>query len=119
MNIIKTVEENVTLFSISGRLMGQPETNNLFDEINKIIGEGCNRIVLDLEKVYWINSMGIGSIMKSQSFILENNGQLILSGLNEKMKALFKKTQLSEIFIIRPNQEEAIAELKHLRINPK
>ncbi|KAA3609756.1 MAG: anti-sigma factor antagonist [Calditrichaeota bacterium] len=116
MDIIKTIEQNVAVLSISGRLMGQPETHILFEYVYQVLDEGQKLIVIDLEKVNWINSLGIGSLMKCLSWTNEQKGHLFLSGLNKKIKGIFDKTQLSKIFIIENRVGDAVKNLHKLNV---
>jgi len=112
MDINKISDQNITVLLLSGRLMGQPETHILFENVRDLLAEGCTKIVIDLVGVNWINSLGIGAIMRCLSYANENKGRLFLSGLNEKINGIFNKTQLSKIFTIKESHKEATAELK-------
>ena len=59
---IKTLE-NVAVFSLTGKMLGDKLTTNLYDEAKSLIGKGIKNIIIDLRQIDFINSIGLGVII--------------------------------------------------------
>ncbi len=111
MKIKKTIHMKVAVLKLSGNLMGPPDTDNLFENVKNLIDEGIRRIVLDMSHTRWINSQGIGALVRSYKLITDNKGNLILAEISEKVRSVMSISQLSRIFELRDSVNEAIREL--------
>ncbi len=103
------IEGEVGILSLKGKLMGPPDTDELHDEVKSLLGGGAKSIVLDMGGVSWLNSMGVGSIMRAYTTVKSHNGELCLARLTEKAHSLFVITQLVKVFKAYETVEEAIA----------
>jgi anti-sigma B factor antagonist len=99
---------NVGIISLQGKLIGTPETENLHDQVRSLLGQGVTKVVLDMGGVTWLNSMGVSSIMRSYTSVVNSGGQLSLANLPEKVHNLFFVTRLIRIFKIYNSVEEAV-----------
>jgi anti-sigma B factor antagonist len=99
---------DVGILSLQGKLMGAPETENLHDQVRSLLGQGIKKVVLDMGGVTWLNSMGVSSIMRSYTSVINSGGQLSLANLPEKVQNLFFITRLIRIFKVYNSVEEAI-----------
>lgn len=111
MKIKEVMHQKVAELEVHGKLMGPPETLAMVDEVKNLIKDGVSRIVLNLKHVNWINSLGLGAIVKCIKVVQEAQGMLQLSGLTEKVHSLFVMSQLIQIVTIHDSVEEAITEL--------
>jgi len=80
------------------------------DNILGKIENGYKRIVLDLTKVDFIDSSGLGAIISALKRLGED-GDLAICGVNEPVMSLFRLTRMNRIFNIFDTQEEAVAAL--------
>jgi anti-sigma B factor antagonist len=99
---------DVGILSLQGKLMGTPETENLHEQVRSLLGQGVKKVVLDMGGVTWLNSMGVSSIMRSYTSVMNNGGQLALANLSEKVQNLFFITQLIRVFKVYNSVEEAV-----------
>jgi anti-sigma B factor antagonist len=111
MKIKESIHQKVAVLSLRGKLMGPPETTHLFRDVQELIADGVTRVVLDLGHVNWINSMGVGAIMKSYAELNKTDGELRLVGLTQKVHSVFMMTQLTRVLAIHNTIEEAVEEL--------
>ncbi len=114
MKIKETIFQKVAVLSLRGKLMGPPATTKLYDDIVNLIENGVTRIVLDFKHLNWINSLGMGSIVKSYSVVQKANGHIHLVGLGEKVRSVFVMSQLTKVFTIHDSVEDAVEELNKL-----
>ncbi|SHJ95483.1 anti-sigma B factor antagonist [Caminicella sporogenes DSM 14501] len=78
-----------------------------------------NKIVLDMEKLAYLNSMGLSTIVKAYSELKKRKGELKLCSLQEHIKKLFAITKLDKIINIYENSEDALKAFQTLNIDRK
>jgi len=103
----KTVGD-VGAIILNGKLMGEPDTTEVHNEVKSFLGENINKIVIDLKNVRWMNSLGVGALMSSYTTVKNHDGDLRLSGLTEKVRSLMLITQLIKVFNTYETVDEAI-----------
>jgi anti-sigma B factor antagonist len=98
----------VTVLDISGRItLG--EGNVILREIVRDLAEkGQKRIVLNLGEVQYIDSSGVGELVKSHTTIRNQGGELKLTNLNKRVHDLLQMTRLSAVFDIQKDEASAI-----------
>lgn len=107
------IEDGIGVLTLKGKLMGFPETDELHGEMKSFLGEKINKIVIDLNGVSWMNSMGIGALMRCLTTIRNAEGDLRLARMSEKARSVFIITQLVSIFKIFETVEEAVESFKN------
>ena len=106
---VKTHEKDgVTLFLVNGEIniTTSPELSKLFEK------QCPKKVIVDLEKVGYIDSSGLATLVEMLKRVKSQGGTLGLAGMSEKVKSLFEITKLDKLFLIFPNQEEAIGRVK-------
>ena len=109
MQIKEQIEGDVVVLHLKGNLMGDPETTEFRDKIKNLVRDGFLKIVLDVSKVKWINSSGLGALISALTTVNNAGGDLRLSSVTEKIKSLFMITQLIKVFKVFESNERAIA----------
>ncbi|MCB1177044.1 MAG: STAS domain-containing protein [Leptospiraceae bacterium] len=71
----------------------------------KQMEENPSILVIDMNKLEYIDSSGIGSLIKSLNTIKNKKGNLILVGLNNMILNVFKLAKLDMFFQIMTNDE--------------
>jgi anti-sigma B factor antagonist len=106
---VKTrMEGDVAIISVSGKLMGGPESDALRNEIKNLIDDGSKKFVVNLKGVPWINSTGLGALMAVYTSIQRSEGVLKLCHVSDRIQSLFMITKLLTIFDTYPTESEAI-----------
>ena len=111
MKIKEVMHQKVAVVSLRGKLMGPPSTTELVEDIERLIEDGVARVVIDLKHVNWINSLGVGGIIKCVTRMRNVGGSLHLVGLTEKVRSVFVMSQLTKVIPINETVEEAVEEL--------
>src|SRR5208282_2694818 len=98
----------VTVLDISGRItLG--EGNVILRELVRDLAEkGHKRIVLNLSEVQYIDSSGVGELVKSHTTIRNRGGELKLTNLNKRVHDLLQMTRLAAVFDIQKDEARAI-----------
>lgn len=109
MQIKETIEGDVVVLSMKGNLMGEPETTEFRDKIKNLSRDGFLKIVLDVSKIKWINSSGLGALISALTTINNAGGDMRISNVTEKINSLFMITQLIKVFKTFESNERAVA----------
>jgi anti-sigma B factor antagonist len=101
----------VIILDVSGRItLG--EGNVMLREIVRDLAEkGNNKIVLNLGEVSYIDSSGVGELVKALTTIRNKGGQLKLANLNKRVHDLLQLTRLFTVFEIEKDEAGALESL--------
>jgi anti-sigma B factor antagonist len=80
--------------------------------IRRLLEEGKKKILLNLGKVGYIDSSGIGELVSSFTSINKEQGQLKLLSLTNKLKDLLGITKLLTVFDVYENESDALSSFK-------
>lgn len=73
-------------------------------EIRKLLKEqidqGCKELVLDMQHVEMIDSMGIGLLIAAHNSLNKNGGELKAINLSQDLMSLFKNMRLDKHFSV-------------------
>ena len=109
MKIKEKIEGDVAILSLSGRMMGGPETNEVQTKIKSLLTDDIKKVVVDLAKVKWMNSSGLGVLMGSLTSTRNAGGDLRIANATEKVQSLLMITQLLTIFKTYESVDRALA----------
>jgi len=112
LRIKAEVDGDVVLVSLTGNLMGGPESEALRAEIKKLLDGGVRKFVINMKGVPWINSTGLGALMAVYASIQRAQGALRLCHVSDRIRSLFMITKLLTIFDTFHDETEAKASLK-------
>ncbi len=108
MQVKETMHGDVAVVSLKGKLMGGPETVAIHEKVKELVGNDVTKLVIDLGKVKWMNSSGLGALMGSLTTTRNASGELKLANVTEKVQSLFMITKLVTIFDTFDSVDEAL-----------
>ena len=109
MKIKEKIDNQVAVLTLSGKMMGGPETTALHDHIRSLMGDNISKVVIDLGGVKWINSSGLGVLMAAMTTLKNAGGQMKLANVTEKVESLLMITQLMRIFDTYESVDRAVS----------
>lgn len=112
MTIKEKMYGDVAVLSLKGNLMGDPDTTDVRDKIYSLLQDDVKKIVLDMSKVKWINSSGLGTLIAAMTSVKNKGGDMKLAGVTEKVESLFMITQLIKVFKTYENVDRSLASFK-------
>jgi len=112
MKIKEHIENHVATLTLSGKMMGGPETSAVHDHVRGLIQDGIKKVVIDLGGVKWMNSSGMGVLMACMTTLNNAEGKLVLARVTEKVNSLLMITQLIKVFQTFETVERAVASLE-------
>ncbi len=98
----------VTILDISGRITVGEGNVILREIVRDLAAKGAKAIVLNLSEVQYVDSSGVGELVKAHTTIRNQGGQLKLTNLNKRVHDLLELTRLSAVFDIQKDETSAI-----------
>ena len=98
----------VTILDLSGKVMGGSDAEVFKDCIYDLLEEDRKKIIVNLAKVTWINSSGVGILITGYTTMRKKNGDLKLLNVSEKIKSILYVTKLNLIFECYEDEDEAV-----------
>ena len=97
LNIKKTVENGKAAFALEGRLdtTTAPELEKAFKETL----DGVSELTLDFSELQYISSAGLRVLLSAQK-LMNKQGEMKISHVNEIVKEIFDVTGFSDILTI-------------------
>jgi len=100
---------SVVVMELKGKIMGGPDSNIFRDELGQHLDDGIKKVVIDLGKVDWMNSSGLGILIGGLTSVKNAGGEMKLARVTEKIKSLLMITKLVQVFDAYDTVETAIA----------
>ncbi|HVQ60941.1 MAG TPA: STAS domain-containing protein [Burkholderiales bacterium] len=110
MEITEIQSGTVTAVAVKGRIDGAT-AGPLRDRLSKLIASGLSRLVVDFREVAYISSAGFRTLLIIAKQSEDSAGHLALCGISSEVRRLFEIAAFTDLFLILPSREEAIAEL--------
>lgn len=101
--------EGVKLVKLKGRLSMGPSLDRFVSTMTELLGQGQNRIVLDLEDVPSIDSSGIGTLVRYLTTAKQSGGAIRLLKPSKFTVQTLKMVGLLNLFSTFDDSKEAIA----------
>jgi anti-sigma B factor antagonist len=103
---------DVTVLDMDGKITIGEGSVALRTAIRRLLEESKKKILLNLARVGYIDSSGIGELVSSYTAIGKENGQLKLLNLTQKLQDLLTITKLLTVFDVYESEDEALASFK-------
>ena len=100
-------EQELLLISLSGSLNNKQQAEELLSELDFYYNEGLNFIILDLAKMDYMNSSGLGVFISILTQTRNRNGEVFIVNIPKKINQLLVITKLNNVFNIAENIKEA------------
>ena len=81
----------------------------LRDEVTELIHCGRHQLVIDMDKVDFLDSSGLGVLIGAHKKVRADGGSLQLICNQERLLKIFRITGLTSVFNIQHSQAEAVA----------
>ncbi len=112
MTIAEKTAGAIAVLEFSGKIMGGPDAGLLNDKLHELIDKGAIKVVVDLGNVDWMNSSGLGILIQALTTMRNNQGDIKLANVSERIKSLLMITKLTRIFEIYDTVDNAAASFK-------
>jgi anti-sigma B factor antagonist len=108
MQIDERVVGDVTVLDLKGKITLGEGDELLKDKINSLVQQGHLKVVLNLAAVPYIDSAGLGEIVRTYTTVSRQGGKLKLLNLTKRIQDLLAITKLLTVFETFDNEPEAV-----------
>lgn len=99
------------VLKLSGKIAIGSGNEEMGEAIATLLEEGAKRVVIDLERVSYIDSSGLGTIVACRRTALEAGAEIALLRPVGKVADLLKLTGLDQVFHVYDDEEASIEEV--------
>jgi anti-sigma B factor antagonist len=100
--------KSVSVMKVKGRV--DSETAPELDAaLSKLLGDGRNKIVLDLQSVDYLSSAGLRALVKALKDAQGSGGDVHLASVSEPIEVILRTVGMLQMFKMYPTSEEAAA----------
>lgn len=100
---------NCVIIKFKGNVMGGPDAVSLNEELHELIEKEKTNVVVDLGKVKFMNSSGLGMLIGALTTMKKAGGDLRIANPTDKIESLLIITKLITVFKHFKTLDEAIA----------
>ena len=108
MQIEERLTGDVMILDIKGKLTIGEGDELLKDKINSLIQQGHKKLVMNLEGVPYVDSAGLGEIVRTYTTVSRQGGNLKLLNLTKRIEDLLAITKLLTVFDVFETEQEAL-----------
>ena len=100
--------EGIVVLELHGRLVAGPDSIELRRKITELISSGLTSIILDMKRVDFIDSTGLGTLVVAHTQLQKAGGSVKLLNVSKRNVQLLILTKLSTVFEMFDDEQTAI-----------
>ena len=104
--------DDIIILEPKGKIIGGPDATLLHDKLHDFIDQNKKKVIIDLSKVEWMNSTGLGILISGLTTMKNNGGELKLASVTAKIQSLLTITKLITVFENYDSVETSIESFK-------
>jgi anti-sigma B factor antagonist len=108
MEIAERTVNEVTILDLKGKMTLGEGDELLKDKINSLLSAGRRKLLLNLEGVPYIDSAGLGEVVRTYTTVSRQGGSLKLLNLTKRIEDLLAITKLLTVFETFDSEAEAV-----------
>jgi anti-sigma B factor antagonist len=108
MDIVERTVSDITVLDLKGKMTLGEGDELLKDKINSLLADGKKKLVLNLEGVPYIDSAGLGEIVRTFTTVSRQGGKLKLLNLTKRIEDLLAITKLLTVFETFDSEADAV-----------
>ena len=108
MHIDERSAGDVTVLDLKGRMTMGEGDELLKDKVNSLILQGRKKLVLNLADVPYVDSAGLGEIVRTYTTVTKQGGSLKLANLTTRITDLLSITKLLTVFDTYDSEADAV-----------
>ena len=103
-----TEKYGCVIIEMKGNIMGGPSTEDFSKLLHSLVEDGKTNVVVDLGKVKFMNSSGLGMLIGGLTTMKKASGDLRICRADKKIESLLVVTKLITVFKHFKSIEEAV-----------
>jgi anti-sigma B factor antagonist len=109
MKMSQRSQNDVLILYPEGKITLGDGDQELGEAVRTALDQGARKLVINFEKVSYLDSSGVGELVGCYTSIKNKGGELRICGLNSRIFGLIKMTSLHSVFDVKDAEAEAIA----------
>ena len=116
MQIEERAVGEVVVLDLKGRVTLGDGDELLKDKVNSLVNRGFKKIVLNLAEVPYVDSAGLGEIVRTYTTVSRQGGSLKLLNLTKRITDLLSITKLLTVFETFDTESEAVKSFSSAKV---
>ena len=112
MQIEERAIGDVVVLDVKGKITLGEGDELLKDKVNSLVNQGQKKIILNLAGVPYIDSAGLGEVVRTYTTVSRQGGSLKLLNLTKRIEDLLSITKLLTVFDTFDSEAEAVKSYK-------
>ncbi len=108
MKIDHKIHNDIVILSPSGEMRSGRNENLLHQEVSRRIKEGNKKFLFDMADVPYMDSAGLGVVLRCYTSIRKSGGVMKLTHLSERVLEIFQITRMSNLMDWYTDEEKAL-----------
>ena len=108
MQIEERIVGDVVVLDLKGKVTLGGGDELLRDKVNSLVNQGRRKVVLNLAAVPYIDSAGLGEIVRTYTTVSRQGGSLKLLSLTKRITDLLSITKLLTVFETFDSEQDAV-----------
>ena len=108
MKIVERQVDDVTILDLHGKILIGEGDDALREAVTRLASGGKSKLLLNLADVPYVDSAGLGEIVRCYTTVSRNGGRLKLLNLTKKIQDLLAITKLLTVFETYDSEDEAV-----------
>jgi len=108
MQITERVVGDVMVVDLKGKITLGEGDELLKDKVNSLVNQGHRKILLNLAEVPYLDSAGLGEVVRAYTTVSRQGGSLKLLNLTKRITDLLSITKLLTVFETFDAESEAV-----------
>ena len=107
MQIKIEMEGATVIMNLNGSLVAST-VDEFKETIARLRERKFNRILVDLKRLEFIDSSGLGAVIAANKMLADAGGKLVCSDLNEHVAKVFRITRADQKIVISPSRFDGL-----------
>jgi anti-anti-sigma factor len=108
MKLTHRNHQGVTIIYPEGKITLGDGDQELGEAVRTVLEQGGRKIIINLEKVSYLDSSGVGELVGCYTSIKNKAGELRICGMNSRIFNLITMTSLHSVFDVKDTEEESL-----------
>lgn len=108
MKIVERQVGDVIILDIQGKILIGEGDDALREAVTRLVESGKKKILLNLADVPYVDSAGLGEIVRCYTTVSKQGGRLKLINLTRKIQDLLSITKLLTVFETYDSEDEGV-----------